>query len=241
MRALAISPDGKQAVSGSFDTAAIRWSLTRNVAEQVMRFHDGAVNAVAWLKDGRIATAGGDGSHCALDAGSGRSPTGCSTATPAPIVDLAVSPDGKTLASASWDHTVRLWPLDGGAPRVLEGNTQNVNGVAFSPDGKQSDQRRLRQHAAHLAARSRRPDRAHAGIAAQQRGGRARRRDRHRRRQRQGLFPLAQGRDARRGAGLADADHRRHRLARRQAYRRRRHPRLGGGHRPQDSASSRAR
>ena len=49
VRALAISPDGKRAVSGSFDTAAIRWSLTRNVAVQVMRFHDGAVNAVAYL------------------------------------------------------------------------------------------------------------------------------------------------------------------------------------------------
>ena len=41
------------------------------------------------------------------------------------------------LASASWDHTVRLWPLSGGAPRVLEGNSQNVNGVAFSPDGSE--------------------------------------------------------------------------------------------------------
>ena len=49
---------------------------------------------------------------------------------------LAVSPDGATLASASWDQTVRLWPLAGGAPRVLEGHTQNVNGVAFSPDGR---------------------------------------------------------------------------------------------------------
>jgi len=57
----------------------------------------------------------------------------------APIVALAVSPDGKTLASASWDRTVRLWPLAGGgagAPRVLEGHQQNVNGVAFLPDGR---------------------------------------------------------------------------------------------------------
>ena len=31
---------------------------------------------------------------------------------------------------------MRLWPLAGGSPRVLEGHTQNVNGVAFTPDGK---------------------------------------------------------------------------------------------------------
>jgi cytochrome c len=40
------------------------------------------------------------------------------------------------LASASWDHTARVWPLDGGAARVLEGHQQNVNGVAFTPDGR---------------------------------------------------------------------------------------------------------
>ena len=33
VRALAISPDGSQAVSGSFDTSVIRWSLQRNAAE----------------------------------------------------------------------------------------------------------------------------------------------------------------------------------------------------------------
>ena len=54
-----------------------------------------------------------------------------------PVVSLAVSPDGATLASASWDRTVRLWPLTGGGePRVLEDHQQNVNGVAFTPDGK---------------------------------------------------------------------------------------------------------
>src|SRR5260370_28256410 len=43
--------------------------------------------------------------------------------------------DGGTLASASWDRTVRLWPLAGGPPIVLKGHQQNVNGVAFAPDG----------------------------------------------------------------------------------------------------------
>ena len=134
MRALAISPDGSRAVSGSFDTSAIRWSLERNVAEQVMRFHDGAVNAVVWLKDGRIATGGAD-AHIAIWTPGSPEPDKVLDGHSGPIAALAVSPDGTMLASASWDHTVRLWPLTGGAPRVLEGHSQNVNGVAFSPDG----------------------------------------------------------------------------------------------------------
>ena len=135
VRALAISPDGTRAVSGSFDTSAIRWSLAHNAAEQVLRFHDGAVNAVVYLKDGRVVTAGED-AHIAIWTSGRQQPDAVLNGHTAPIAGLAVSPDGTLLASASWDHTIRLWPLNGGEPRVLEGNAQNVNGVAFSPDGK---------------------------------------------------------------------------------------------------------
>ena len=136
VRALAISTDGSEAVSGSFDTSAIRWSLSRSVAEQVMRFHDAPVNAVAFLKDGRIVTGGADG-HIALWTPGRPAPDTVLDGHAGPVAALAVSPDGSVLASASWDHTVRLWPLAGGVSRVLEGHTQNVNGVAFSPDGAQ--------------------------------------------------------------------------------------------------------
>ena len=135
VRALAVSADGKAALSGSFDTSAIRWSLTRNAALQVMRFHDGAVNAVAYLNDGRIVTAGAD-AHIAIWTPDRATPDTVLDGHSGPIASLALSPDGATLASASWDRSVRLWPLAGGAPRVLEGHTQNVNGVAFSPDGR---------------------------------------------------------------------------------------------------------
>ena len=135
VRALAISPDGARAISGSFDTSAIRWSLRRNVAEQVLRFHDSAVNAVAFLKDGRVVTAGAD-AHIAIWTQGQPQPDKVLDGHTGPIAGLAVSPSGDLLASASWDHSVRLWPLAGGAPQVLEGNAQNVNGVAFSPDGE---------------------------------------------------------------------------------------------------------
>ena len=134
IRALAVSPDGKQALSGSFDNSAIRWSLERNTALQVMRFHDGAVNAVVYLKDGRAVTAGED-THIAIWAPGEPQPAMVLDGHNAPVASLAVSPDSAWLASASWDHTVRLWPLAGGTPRVLEGHTQNVNAVAFTPDG----------------------------------------------------------------------------------------------------------
>jgi cytochrome c len=135
VRALAISADGATAISGSFDSSAIRWSLAHNAAEQVLRFHDDAVNAVGFLKDGRAVTAGADGRIAIWTEGK-QQPDIVLEGHTAPIVALAVSPDGATLASASWDHTVRLWPMAGGLPRVLEGHTQNVNGVAFTPDGR---------------------------------------------------------------------------------------------------------
>src|SRR3954469_25294695 len=134
VRALAIAPDGKTAISGSFDTAAIRWSLERDAAEQVLRFHDGAVNAAIFLPDGRIATSGEDARIAIWQPGE-PTPRRVLEGHLAPVAALAASPDGMTLASASWDHSVRLWPLAGGAPRVLEGHTQNVNGVAFTADG----------------------------------------------------------------------------------------------------------
>jgi len=135
VRALSISPDGQTALSGSFDSTAIRWSLTRNAAEQVLRFHADAVNAVVLLRDGRAITAGADGRIAIWTSGNVQPDTVLEGHT-APIVALALSPDGATLASASWDQTVRLWPVAGGAPRVLEGHSQNVNGVAFAPDGR---------------------------------------------------------------------------------------------------------
>ena len=102
VRALAISPDGTRAISGSFDSAAIRWSLERNEAEQVLRFHDGAVNAVVFLGDGRIASSGED-ARIAVWKRKSRAVGGARGHELR--WSLSGLADGTLLASASWDRT----------------------------------------------------------------------------------------------------------------------------------------
>ena len=55
-----------------------------------------------------------------------------------PVNAIAISPDGRFLASGGDDRTVRLWHLPNGQPigKPLPISTGRVKSVAFSPDGK---------------------------------------------------------------------------------------------------------
>lgn len=134
VRALAVSPDGRLALSGSFDQSAILWAVDTGTALAVLH-HEGAVDAALALPDGRFATGSADG-RIALWRPGETAPAQVFSEHAGPIAGLAVSPDGAELASASWDGTARTRALAGGPARTLRGHAGNVNAVAYRPDGR---------------------------------------------------------------------------------------------------------
>ena len=60
MRGVAVSADGRTAVSGGTDGTVRVWDLAGTAAPRVLTGHTGAVRAVAVSADGRTAVSGGE-------------------------------------------------------------------------------------------------------------------------------------------------------------------------------------
>ena len=143
--ALAVTPDGKTLASGANDGTVKIWSLPDGKLLQTWKAHDEPVYALAATDGKTLASASRDGmvKLWSLPAGEllrsldghVNSVTNGNPAHASEVFALAVTPDGKTLASASYE--VKLWSLpDGKLLQTLPRQNGPVEALAVTPDGK---------------------------------------------------------------------------------------------------------
>ncbi|MEZ5934362.1 MAG: c-type cytochrome [Alphaproteobacteria bacterium] len=135
VKSVAVSADGRQALTASFDYSIILWDLAAGTVRAELEGHEAAVNAVAFLPGDRQALSASDDRTLGLwDLASGERLARLE-GHDGKVVAVAVAPDGRTAASAGWDRTVRLWDLESLRTTQVLTSRDNVNAVRFSADG----------------------------------------------------------------------------------------------------------
>jgi len=138
--AVAFSPDSKLLASGSYGNVAV-WDLTGVKPAKFLTNVLGAVNDLRFSPDGKLlAVAGGQpsakGDLRLYQVGDWKL-LGVLRGHDDVVFSAAFSQDGRYLASASFDKTVRVWNvIQLKEEYVHTGHSDFVYAVAFSPDGK---------------------------------------------------------------------------------------------------------
>jgi WD40 repeat protein len=109
--AVAFSPDGKRALTGSFDNTARLWDATTGAPVATLEGHTGLVFGVAFSPDGKRALTGSfDDTARLWDAATGAAVAKLEGHTDS-VHEVAFSPDGKRVLTGSDDKTARLWSV----------------------------------------------------------------------------------------------------------------------------------
>jgi WD40 repeat protein/serine/threonine protein kinase len=134
VHAVALTPDGRFAVSGSGDGTLRGWDLESNRSVPNFARHKAPIRAVAITPDcSRVVSASDDCTLRVWDMKRGRllrSLKGHSGA----VSLVKITSGGCRAISASSDGTLRIWDLQSGQSRPLEGHANRINAVAVTPD-----------------------------------------------------------------------------------------------------------
>ena len=135
--ATTFSADGKRIVSGSRDATVRVWDVLDHAELLCLHGHGGMVNAVAISANGKTIASAGSFDHSVKT---------WNAEEPGPALRtiqgddnftaVALTADGKILATESFDRSVKIWDATTGKLlHTLAGHTQEVESVAFSSDG----------------------------------------------------------------------------------------------------------
>ena len=134
------SPTGKVIALGRYGAVELLDGVT-NKALRTLDGIEGKASAMAFSKDSvSLFVAAGDAGVSGVayqfivaDGKLARKFVGHADA----LYALALSPDGKTMATGGYDQKIKLWDLTTGKEKTtLKGHNGSINGLAFRPDGK---------------------------------------------------------------------------------------------------------
>jgi WD40 repeat protein len=134
---VALSPDGRRAVSASEDNTLKVWDLETGRELRTLKGHSDSVAGVAVSPNGqRAVSASWDYTVKLWDLETGRelhSESGHFDF----VQSVVMSPDGRWTVSASRDKALYVWDLESGRIlKTLEGHSKPINSVALSADGR---------------------------------------------------------------------------------------------------------
>jgi hypothetical protein len=136
VRAIAVLPDGKRAVSGSNDRTLKLWDMESGELIQTLEGHTGWVNAIAVIPDGKRAVSGSDDGTLKLwDMESGKLIQTLEGHT-GEVTAIAVMPDAKRAVSGSDDSTLKIWDMESGEVIASFSGDSPLFSIAISQDGE---------------------------------------------------------------------------------------------------------
>jgi WD40 repeat protein len=140
---VAFSPDVKMLAAVHYNDKAKAYTLSLHDVETQQALNTAVHTSktplkIAFSKDGKtLVSADGEGNAILWKASTGKQRGACEIHKMAAINDVAIDPDGKILATASEDKTIKLWDLDKGELKNnLTGHDDAVLCLAYSKDGK---------------------------------------------------------------------------------------------------------
>ncbi|MCB1279045.1 c-type cytochrome domain-containing protein, partial [Prosthecobacter sp.] len=140
IQAVAFSPKVQLIAVGRYGEVELLNPVTRAVIRKLIGLK-GKANAVAFSPDGDAVYAAGGEAGIVGEVKRWKTSDGTLQQSFEGHLDaayaLAVSPDGKLIATGAYDQKIRLWDaMTGKEVALLKGHNGAVNGLSFRPDGK---------------------------------------------------------------------------------------------------------